>query len=423
MSSFIDETIVMLTSGTGGSGAVAFHREKHVPRGGPNGANGGRGGDVVLIADQGRRTLYDFHLAQRFNADNGVHAIGNKRGRDGKSIELRVPVGTMVMDAESGQLLADLTLHGTKFVVCKGGRGGHGNEHYVSSVRQVPNFAEKGEPGEAKRVKLELKMLADVGLVGLPNAGKSTLLSQISAAKPKIGAYPFTTITPNLGVVNVADESFVVADLPGLIEGASEGHGLGHQFLRHIERCKVLVHLVDAYPIDETDPFDNFKLIVTELESYAEGLSERPTIVLLNKVDLAPIGTHLEVREKIEELGFPVYAISAATSEGIKPVLFAILEALNAAESAAPTDVNLIVSAPRDDDPWNVIQVEEGFEIVGRRIERMVAMTELKNRDAVRYLHRRLSRMGVIEALKKAGAEEGDTVFVKNAVFTFADHR
>lgn len=413
----------MLTSGTGGSGSVAFHREKHVPRGGPNGANGGRGGDVILIADQGRRTLYDFHLAQRFNAENGVHAIGNKRGKDGKSIELRVPVGTMIIDADSGQLLADLTLHGTKFVVCKGGRGGHGNEHYVSSVRQVPNFAEKGEPGEAKKIKLELKMLADVGLVGLPNAGKSTLLSQISAAKPKIGAYPFTTITPNLGVVNIADESFVVADLPGLIEGASEGHGLGHQFLRHIDRCKVLVHLVDSFPIDETDPFENFKLIVTELESYAEGLSERPTVVLLNKVDLAPIGTHLEVREQIEALGFPVYTISAATGEGIKPVLFAVLEALNAAESAAPTDVNLIVTAPKEEDPWNVIQVEEGFEIVGRRIERMVAMTELSNRDAVRYLHRRLSRMGVIEALKKAGAEEGDTVFVKNAVFTFADHR
>lgn len=413
----------MLTSGTGGSGSVAFHREKHVPRGGPNGANGGRGGDVILIADQGRRTLYDFHLAQRFNAENGVHAIGNKRGKDGKSIELRVPVGTMIIDADSGQLLADLTLHGTKFVVCKGGRGGHGNEHYVSSVRQVPNFAEKGEPGESKRIKLELKLLADVGLVGLPNAGKSTFLSQISAAKPKIGAYPFTTITPNLGVVNIADETFVVADLPGLIEGASEGHGLGHQFLRHVERCKVLVHLVDAYPIDETEPFENFKLIVTELESYAEGLSERPTVVVLNKVDLAPIGTHLDVREQIEALGFPVYAISAATGEGIKPVLFAILEALNAAEAAAPTDVNLIVSAPKEEDPWNVIRVEDGFEIVGRRIERMVAMTELSNRDAVRYLHRRLSRMGVIDALKKAGAEEGDTVFVKNVVFTFADHR
>jgi len=412
----------MLTSGTGGSGAVAFHREKHVPRGGPNGANGGRGGDVILIADQGRRTLYDFHLAQRFNAENGVHAIGNKRGKDGKSIELRVPVGTMIIDADSGQLLADLTLHGTKFVVCKGGRGGHGNEHYVSSVRQVPNFAEKGEPGEAKKIKLELKLLADVGLVGLPNAGKSTFLSQISAAKPKIGAYPFTTITPNLGVVNIADETFVVADLPGLIEGASEGHGLGHQFLRHVERCKVLVHLVDAYPIDETDPFENFKLIVTELESYAEGLSERPTVVLLNKVDLAPIGTHLDVRDQIEALGFPVFAISAATGEGIKPALFAILEALNAAEAAAPTDVNLIVTAPKEEDPWNVIRVGDGFEIIGRRIERMVAMTELSNRDAVRYLHRRLSRMGVIEALKKAGAEEGDTVFVKNAVFTFADH-
>lgn len=421
MSTFIDETTVELSSGTGGSGAVSFHREKHVPRGGPNGADGGKGGDVILIADRGRRTLYDYRLNPRFRAENGVHAISQKRGKDGKSIELKVPVGTQVRDAESGELIADLNVHGMKLVICAGGRGGHGNQHYVSSVRQVPNFAEKGAPGETRIVKLELKLLADVGLVGLPNAGKSTLLSQISAARPKIADYPFTTITPNLGVVTIADTSFVVADLPGLIEGASEGIGLGHQFLKHVERTRVLIHVVDAFPIDETDPLEGYHTIRKELEQYSPSLAERPTVIALNKMDLAPQGQANTIREQFEGLGFPVFAISAATRSGIDPLLFAVLELLEQQEQEAPAEVNLVVRPKEEEDVWNVIAAEDGWEIIGKRIERMVAMTDLTNPAAVRYLHRRLGRVGVIQALRDAGADEGDTVYVGNAVFTFSE--
>lgn len=421
MSTFIDEAIVDFKSGTGGSGAVGFHREKHVPRGGPNGADGGRGGDIVLIADQGRRTLYDFRLAQKFEAESGEHARGNKKGKNGKSIELRVPIGTIVSNENTGDILVDLNIHGMKYVVCKGGRGGHGNQHYVSSVRQVPNFAEKGEPGERLRAKLELKLLADVGLVGLPNAGKSTLLSQISAAKPKIADYPFTTITPNLGVVRVADQTFVVADLPGLIEGASQGHGLGHQFLKHVERTKVLIHVVDCYPVDESDPIANFNLIQNELRLYHESMESKPMLIALNKMDILPTENFQALQQKFEEFGFPVFAISAATGEGLQPLLFETLGQLEAAEATAPAEVRLTLGQKPEEDVWNVIEAEKGFELVGKRIERMVAMTDLNNRDAVRYLHRRLMRMGVLEKLREAGAQDGDNVYVGNVVFSFEE--
>lgn len=423
MSTFIDEAVVEFTSGTGGSGAVGFHREKHVPRGGPNGADGGKGGDLILIADQGRRTLYDFKLTQKFRADNGVHAVGNKRGKDGKSIELRVPVGTQVFDTDTDELLVDLNIHGMKFVICKGGRGGHGNQHYVSSVRQVPNFAEKGEPGEHRHVKLELKLLADVGLVGLPNAGKSTLLSQVSAARPKIADYPFTTIVPNLGVVYVADQTFVIADLPGLIEGASTGTGLGHQFLKHVERTKVLIHVVDCYPIDESDPIENFHLIQRELEAYDASLMVRPMVIALNKIDMLPPDQFTAVRERFEAIGMPLFPISAATGQGLQPLMYATLDALEQAEADTPAEVLITLKPKQPDDHWNVIRAEDGWEVVGKKIERMVAMTNLANRDAVRYLHRRLTRVGVIEALREAGAKEGDNVYVNDAVFTFEDQR
>lgn len=423
MSSFIDEAIVDFASGTGGSGAVGFHREKHVPRGGPNGADGGKGGDIILIADQGRRTLYDFRITQRFRAENGVHAIGNKRGSNGKSIELRVPVGTIVTDETTGEKLVDLNIHGMKFILCKGGRGGHGNQHYVSSVRQVPNFAEKGEPGEQRRVKLELKLLADVGLVGLPNAGKSTLISRISAAKPKIADYPFTTIVPNLGVVSVADQTFVVADLPGLIEGASQGHGLGHQFLKHVERCRVLIHVVDAYPIDESDPVENVKLINEELRAYDERLAARPMLLVINKMDIVPPSDYNALRQRLEEFDLPLFPVSAATGEGLQPLLYATLEALEDSEVETPAEVGLVLAPDKTEDQIIVIPVGDGWELVGRRILKMVAMTELNNRDAVRFLHRRLQRMGIIEQLREAGAKDGDNVYVGQAVFTFEDQR
>lgn len=418
---FLDEAIVQFNSGTGGSGAVSFHREKYVPRGGPNGADGGRGGDITLIAERGKRTLYDFKLKDVFEAMDGVHAHGNKRGRDGKPIEIKVPVGTVITDVDLGETLCDLNVHGMSYRIAKGGRGGHGNQHYVSSVRQVPNFAEKGEPGERVRAKLELKLLADVGLVGLPNAGKSTLLSRISAARPKIADYPFTTIVPNLGVVSLEGATFVVADMPGLIEGASEGHGLGHQFLKHIERTKVLIHVVDVFPIDESDPLANYELIEKEIQDFSPEIFERPRLIALNKIDMTPLGEYGAIRQKFESLPHPVFSISAVSGEGLPPLLFETLRILESIEAVETVPVLLPGLKIKDDEGWDIVEVDDGYEIRGRRVRRMVAMTDLNNGDAVRYLHRRLERLGVVNKLREMGVEEGSTVFVNDFVFEFTD--
>ncbi|HRF60228.1 MAG TPA: GTPase ObgE [Fimbriimonadaceae bacterium] len=419
---FLDEALVEFTSGTGGSGAVSFHREKHVPRGGPNGADGGRGGDVILVADRNRRTLYDFSLKARFEAEHGQHAVGNKKGKNGKDVTIKVPIGTVVTDVVLHEVLADLNVEGMKYVVARGGRGGFGNLHYVSSVRQVPNFAQKGAPGETVRCKLELKLLADVGLVGLPNAGKSTLLSRISAAKPAVADYPFTTIEPNLGVVKLHDETFVVADMPGLIEGASEGRGLGHQFLRHVERTKVLIHVVDVFPIDGSDPFTNYQTIEREIQDYSPELALRPRVIALNKMDLVPAGDFHAIRDQFAATGRELFAISAATGHGLEPLLYETLRLVREAEAAQP-EVPVIAPTIRDefDQHWEVVAIEGGYEVLGRRILRMVAMTDLDNRDALRYLHRRLQRLGVIEKLREMGAEEGDTVVVGDLEFHFTD--
>jgi GTPase len=437
---FLDEAVVEFVSGKGGDGSASMHREKHVPRGGPNGADGGRGGDVVLVADRHKRTLYDLKLTSKYEAEPGVDAHGNKTGKDGKSTEVHIPIGTVVVDAETNDVLVDLSTDGMRYVICRGGKGGFGNLHYVSSVRQTPTFAQKGAPGERVRAKLELKMLADVGLVGLPNAGKSTLISRVSAAKPKIADYPFTTITPNLGVVSIGDETFVVADMPGLIEGASEGHGLGHQFLRHVERTRVLVHVVDCFPIDGSDPLANFDLIEEELRKYSlraqedqeedaaqalqATLYERPRLVALNKIDVAP-AEHVEElatalgKAMNERFGPPreegeqrVFAISGVTGEGLEPLLFAILTHLRRAEKEAPVPVITPTLRPEEDLSWDVERRNGDYVVTGKRVERMVAMTDLNNDEALRYLHRRLVRMGVIEKLREMGAEEGDTVII-----------
>jgi GTPase len=420
---FLDEAIVTFTSGRGGSGAVAFHTEKHVPRGGPNGADGGRGGDVILMSDRGRRTLYDFRLLDHYEAASGVHGLGNKRGKDGKDILIKLPVGTVVTDMVTGEKLVDFTKHGMKFIVAKGGRGGHGNQHYVNSVRQAPNFAEKGGPSEKLQVKLELKLLADVGLIGMPNAGKSTLISRISAAKPKIADYPFTTIIPNLGVVSFRDTTFTVADMPGLIAGASEGIGLGHQFLKHVERTRLCVHVVDIMPIDESDPMENFKTIEKEIALYSQEIASRPRIVVLNKIDL--LSSDL-VEEKVKEFattGYPVFAISGYTGTGLEPLLNTMTDVVESATVEEEIPVLMPALARQGEDFWEVLTEEDGYRVVGKRLERMIAMTDLENRDAVRYLQRRLDRIGVFEKLRKAGAEEGDSVTIGEFEFEFTDER
>ena len=407
---FLDEAAVEFTSGRGGSGAVSFHREKHVPRGGPDGADGGKGGSIILIADRGRRTLYDFKFHPRFQADDGVHGVQNKRGRDAKDIEVKVPVGTVVTDTETGDLLVDMAVHGMKFVLCKGGKGGKGNMHYTSSVRQAPNFAQKGAPGERILAKLELKLLADVGLVGLPNAGKSTLISRISAARPKIADYPFTTIVPNLGVVKYRDETFVVADMPGLIQGASEGIGLGHQFLKH----------VDTFPIDESDPLENYHLIEAELKAYREDIWARPRLIALNKADILPRESFGPLRQKFEALGVPLVIVSAVTGEGMERLLDALCDLL---ASSAPEEDTLLIPVLKvtDEAFWDVEINEEGYRLIGKRLLRMVAMTDLENEEAVRYLQRRLERIGVLDRLRNLGIEEGDEVEIGEFSFNFTD--
>lgn len=420
---FLDEAEVTFISGRGGSGAVSFHREKHVPRGGPNGADGGNGGDVILIADRGRRTLYDFKLQPKFEAQNGEHGVGNKRGKNGRDVIVKVPVGTVVTDTETGDRLIDLNVNGMKYVICRGGKGGKGNQHYTSSVRQAPNFAQKGAPGETLLCKLELKLLADVGLVGLPNAGKSTLISRISAARPKIADYPFTTIIPNLGVVRFRDTSFVVADMPGLIEGASEGVGLGHQFLKHVERTRVLVHVVDAYPVDGSDPIENYELIERELKLYSQEIWERPRLIALNKVDIIPPGEYNAVRQRFEALERPLFPISAVSGQGLDPLLDELVRVLEETQPTEEIPILMPALSAQDENSWDVVRTDEGLQIRGKRIERMVAMTDLENEDALRYLQRRLQRIGVVEKLRELGAEEGEEVTVGDVVFTFTDER
>lgn len=418
---FLDEAIVEFSSGKGGSGAVGFHREKHVPRGGPNGADGGRGGDVILIADRGKRTLYDFQLMSHYEAQDGVHGVGNKSGRGGKSIEIKVPVGTVVTDAEFGDLIVDMNTHGMKYVLCKGGKGGFGNMHYTTSSRQAPNFAQKGAPAEKITAKLELKLVADVGLIGLPNAGKSTLISRISAAKPKIADYPFTTIVPNLGVVSLHHDTFVVADMPGLIQGASEGVGLGHQFLKHVERTRVLVHVVDAFPVDESDPLSNYELIENELRLYSEEIWQRPRVIALNKVDIVPPELYNDIRAHFENLGHPMVPISGVTGQGLGELLQYVWEALEKTKDVTPLPVIMPAFKAPEGEAFKLERFEEGFLVSGRRIERLIAMTDMENDEAVRYLHRRLERIGLIDALRNAGATEGDSVEIGDFIFGFTD--
>ncbi|OAG28728.1 GTPase ObgE [Thermodesulfatator autotrophicus] len=322
MPRFVDQAKIYVKAGDGGAGCVSFRREKYVPRGGPDGGDGGKGGDVILEASSQLHTLYDFYHQTHFRAENGRPGMGKKmKGRDGKDLILKVPVGTVVKDAETGEILYDFTKDGERFVVARGGRGGRGNARFATPTRQAPRFAEPGEPGEERWIILELKLIADVGLVGLPNAGKSTILSRITAARPKIADYPFTTITPNLGVVKLDEErSFVVADIPGLIEGAHKGVGLGLDFLRHIERTKAILYVLDASKGEEC--LKDFELLQKELAHYHRCLLEKPSAIALNKIDIVPERQKLEeLKAHFEKKGYPVYLISAVTGEGIKELL------------------------------------------------------------------------------------------------------
>jgi GTPase len=422
VTTFVDRVVLHVQAGNGGHGCVSVHREKFKPLGGPDGGNGGHGGDVLLTVDPGIHTLLDFHFRPHVKAENGKGGQGSNRdGASGADLELTVPDGTVVQTPD-GEVLADLVGAGTTFLLARGGRGGRGNAALANARRKAPGFAELGEPGDRLDVVLELKSVADVGLVGFPSAGKSSLISVLSAAKPKIADYPFTTLVPNLGVVRADDHTFTVADVPGLIPGAATGKGLGLEFLRHIERCAVLVHVVDCATMEPgRDPLSDIDAIEYELTAYG-GLEDRPRLVALNKVDVPDARDLAEiVRPDLEARGLPVYEVSAATREGLRELTYAMAERVAAHRAAAPppAPTRLVIRPPAvDDTGFTVERDAEGVYVVrGPRPERWVRQTNFDNDEAVGFLADRLARLGVEDALAKAGAEPGAPVRIGDREF------
>lgn len=423
---FYDRAKIYVKGGDGGNGIVAFRREKYIPEGGPSGGDGGRGGNVIIIADEGLRTLIDFKYKQHYKADRGQHGQG--KGMHGKGADdmiMRVPLGTVVRNAETEELIADFVSQGQRVVVAQGGRGGRGNTRFVSSNNRVPDFAENGEPGKEVWLLLELKLLADVGLVGFPNAGKSTIISRVSAAKPKIADYPFTTLTPNLGVVRIGEgNSFVLADIPGLIEGAHSGAGLGHHFLRHLERTKVLIHVLDLSEQPDRTPWEDFEIINGELKAYKERLFQRPQIVAANKTDLP--GTEerfLELKQRIGD-EYEIFPISAATGTGLEPLMYRAYQLVHAVESEllepVETEIRHVQVVPQE--RFRISRNDAGFFVVsGEEVEKHVAMTDFNNEAAVKRLQRIFKKMGLDQALREKGAKAGDVIQIKTLEFDFAD--
>lgn len=423
MATFIDQTVIHAQAGNGGHGCASVMREKFKPLGGPDGGNGGRGGDVIAVVDPQVTTLLEFHHSPHRTAANGKPGQGSHRhGANAEDIILRVPSGTVIRD-QSGEVLTDLVTPGDSYVIARGGRGGLGNAALASPRRKAPGFALFGEPGSQSEVILELKTVADAALVGFPSAGKSSVIAAMSAARPKIADYPFTTLVPNLGVVTAGDVVYTIADVPGLIPGASQGKGLGLDFLRHVERCSVIVHVVDCATLEPNrDPITDLAIIESELKQYG-GLDERPRLVVLNKVDVPEAKDLAEmVKPMLEEKGYRVFEISAVSREGLRPLSFAIAELVEAkrAEEAA-VEMPRIILTPKavDDSGFTVTKESEGFRVRGQRPERWIKQTDFGNDEAVGYLADRLARLGVEEELVKAGATPGSTVMIgpeENAV-------
>lgn len=423
---FYDQAKIFVKGGDGGAGAVAFRREKYVPEGGPSGGDGGRGGNVVFMADEGLRTLVDFRYKRHYKADRGEHGMGkNMHGKGGEDLVVRIPTGTIIKDSDSGEVLADLTEHDQRFVVAPGGRGGRGNARFMSNTNKAPTLAEKGEPGEERWLTLELKLLADVGLVGFPNVGKSTMISQVSAAKPKIADYHFTTLVPNLGVVELEDgESFVMADIPGLIEGAHTGAGLGHEFLRHTERTRLILHVLDIAGSEERDPLEDYRIIQDELRQYSPELAQRPMLVVANKMDIPGADENLERLQNFLGKDIEIFPVSAATGDGLKPLIYRVAQLLP--EIPAP---EIFV---RKDELHKVTQVEqkERFELTkedgifiirGKEVEKHVKMTLFESEEGVYRFQNILKTMGVDDALRSAGIQQGDKVQIAEVEFDWQD--
>ncbi len=411
---FFDEARIYVKGGDGGNGCVSFRREKYVPLGGPDGGNGGKGGDVYLVVEPSLNTLVHFRHRVHFKAESGKHGRGkNQHGRSGKDLYIPVPPGTVVYDDETGELLADLVEPGQKARVARGGRGGRGNAAFKSPTNQAPRLAERGEPGEERWLRLELKLIADVGIVGVPNAGKSTLLSRVTAAKPKIADYPFTTLQPNLGVVQIDHRDFVLADIPGLIEGAHTGAGLGDKFLRHIERCRVLIHLLNGI---SPDPLGDWEAINQELALFNPRLARKPQIVALNKIDLPEARRRWpEVQEALRARGVEPIAISAVTGEGVPTLLRRVVELLDRLppepEPASEEAMRVFRPEPAEDE-FTIEREGDVWRVRGRRIERVAAMTNWDYYEAALRFQRILEAMGIARALEEAGIQEGDTVII-----------
>ena len=425
---FIDRTSITVKAGDGGNGKSAFRREKFVPKGGPSGGDGGRGADVVFVVDNNMNTLLYFRYHRRFKGENGENGdIKNQYGHNAPTCIVKVPPGTIVKDADTGEVIADLTAAGERVVVARGGRGGRGNAKFSSSQNRAPTFAELGEPGESRSLSLELKLLADVGLVGYPSVGKSSIIACVSAARPEIAEYHFTTLTPVLGVVRVDDErSFVMADIPGLIEGAADGAGLGHDFLRHVERTKVILHVVDASGVEGRDPVEDYHRINAELKKYSEKIARRPQILVANKMDLPGAGENYARLEKLAAAeGIAIFPVSAATREGLAALIAETAKALDRyVEEPEKTDGIKVYDADKDEDPERITITRNDrgdFIVGGKALEKLVAMTNFGNDEALRRFQYIWRMKGIDSRLKKRGIKEGDTVHIGAMEFEFRE--
>ncbi|GAB4073309.1 GTPase ObgE [Barrientosiimonas marina] len=424
---FVDQVSIYVKAGDGGDGMVGYRREKYVPKGGPAGGDGGNGGDVMFQVDEGLNTLMDFRYNRHYKAKRGEDGMSkNKHGRNADPLMVAVPPGTTLIDENTNEVLADLTEEGQQALIAKGGRGGRGNSRFVSSKNPAPELSENGEPVYERRIRVELKLLADVGLVGFPSAGKSTLLSVISAAKPKTADYHFTTLSPNLGVTDTGDHrSFVVADLPGLIEGAHEGVGLGEQFLRHVERTRVIVHVIDMASSEGRDPYDDFVTINKELKAYDSSLMERPQIIAANKIDMPGAEENLQAFKAKLTNDTPIYPISALTKTGIRDVIFAtadLLDRIPKETNAVNSEKQVVYRFEPEETPFEITRDSDGaFVLSGGRLEKLFKMTDFTKDEGVQRFSRQLRGMGVDDALRKQGAEDGDIIRLLDYEFEFIE--
>lgn len=428
---FVDRARIFIKSGKGGDGAVSFRREPFVPEGGPDGGDGGKGGDIVFQADKNMRTLMDFRYRRKYEAQNGQDGMKKKRyGKNGENLVIKVPVGTMIIDEETGHVMGDLTEHDSSFVAAKGGKGGKGNVKFATSTRQAPNFAEAGGAAREREVILEMKLIADVGLVGFPNVGKSTLLSVSTSAKPKIANYHFTTIDPNLGVVKIYDTSFVMADIAGIIEGAHEGAGLGHKFLKHIERTKVLIHVVDVSGSEGRNPIEDFDKINNELEKYSPRLMKKPQIVAANKIDLIDEDDpqYIEFKEYVEAKGYKVFPMSAPINVGVREIMAEAADRLQQLLlEPAEEDYEYEMfdfEADENDPDYRTVYVDfdgKNYTLSGRQLEKIFNSTNFNDSGSMRYLYKYIEKSGALDRLREMGIEDGDIIKVKDFEFEYVD--